>query len=245
MPFTAAHPVLILPFRRYGLSTTALVAGSVVPDFEFFAQLREVENIGHQWYGIILFDLPAALFGCLIFHLLIRDRLLANLPPYFRLRFVYAQHVQWLEYAAANKGKILLSVLVGVVSHLLWDGFTHFDGFFVESITTLTNTVSVHRFNFPVYFLLQIVFSVMGMLIILYAIHKKPKQQEAQVTGAHCFFWPSILLVFLLILLVRLYAWPVFNTFWGVVMAILGAAYYALLLVSIVFHFKQQKELSL
>lgn len=54
MPFTFAHQAIILPLKKSKrFCSTALIAGSIVPDFEFFFQLREVENIGHRWHGNI------------------------------------------------------------------------------------------------------------------------------------------------------------------------------------------------
>ena len=65
MPFTIAHPAIILPLRKRGsiLSTTGLIIGSMIPDLDLFIQMREVENLGHQWYGIFLFDMPEIVDG--------------------------------------------------------------------------------------------------------------------------------------------------------------------------------------
>lgn len=104
MPFTLAHPSIILPLnksRRFSL--TALIAGSIVPDFEFFFQLREVENIGHYWYGILLFDFPVALISCFIFHNLLRNTLVINLPASFRNRFANVLDFDWNTFAKTNK----------------------------------------------------------------------------------------------------------------------------------------------
>ncbi len=96
MPFTFAHPAIILPLKKSKrFCSTALIAGSIVPDFEFFFQLREVENIGHRWHGIFLFDLPLALFFCFIFRNLLRNALVINLPESIRNRVAVVLDFDW------------------------------------------------------------------------------------------------------------------------------------------------------
>lgn len=87
MPFTPSHIAAVLPFdQSKKLSITALVIGSMAPDFEFFFQMREVENIGHHWYGIFLFDLPITLLLSFVYHIYLKKSFVVNLPDYFRKR---------------------------------------------------------------------------------------------------------------------------------------------------------------
>ncbi|AIK36171.1 hypothetical protein BG07_3819 [Bacillus pseudomycoides] len=60
MPFTFAHPAAVIPFckkQRY-VSVTALVLGSMVPDFEYFLHFRPYGVIGHT-FRVLLFELTA------------------------------------------------------------------------------------------------------------------------------------------------------------------------------------------
>src|SRR5581483_12465816 len=50
VPFTLAHPAAVLPLRRRGLVFSALVVGSMAPDFEYFFGLKR--PISHTMPGI-------------------------------------------------------------------------------------------------------------------------------------------------------------------------------------------------
>lgn len=237
MPFTLAHPAIILPLsqsKRFSL--TALIAGSMVPDFEFFFQMKEVENIGHHWYGIVLFDVPVALVFCFLFHELLRNITIANLPAYFRSRFNQHMNFNWTGFAAENKWKVVFSIFTGVLTHILWDGFTHHNGMFVELLPMLRFKIQILSYQLTVYFLLQILFSIAGMAFMLLAIHRLPVQIKTDaVHESNKLFWPLFLFILLMILIIRLAAWPEYNSFWGVIMALMGGITYALLLSAILF----------
>lgn len=245
MPFTLAHPAIVLPLTRlpYKLSLTAMVAGSMVPDFEFFFQMREVENIGHKWYGIILFDFPLALLFCFLFHNLLKFPLVSNLPAYYRNRFSPVLDFNWNIYAFANPLSLVISLLTGIASHFFWDGFTHFDGVFVELFPLLKSKAVLGSFEVPVYFLLQIIFSLLGLWVIQMAVHALPETTQKPTLPPDWVYWPLYASLLFFILLIRLVWWPQYNTFWGVFMAVMGGICYAWLLVSVI-HFYLIKNLS-
>lgn len=233
MPFTLAHPAIILPLgnSRFNLSLTALIAGSIVPDFEFFLQMKESENAGHHWYGVLLFDLPVALLFCYIFHNILKIMLVANLPAYFRNRFIPMQQFNWNQFAAANKIKVLVSLFIGVITHLLWDGFTHVDGLFVDLWPFLSTSINIASYDVPVYYLLQILCSLGGMIAVGFVVLRLPVLSYASKgQHKHKYFWPLLLLLFTLIISVRIVGWPQYNSFWSVIMACMGGFTYAWIL---------------
>lgn len=235
MPFTIAHPAIILPLKKLKwFSLTALIAGSIVPDFEFFFQMREVENIGHSWYGILIFDLPVALLFCFLFHGLLRNNLVANLPEFYRKRLVTIIHFNWNSYAAVNKWPILLSLLIGIASHILWDGFTHHDGLFVNIIPWLNTKAAILHHQVPVYFILQVLFSITGSAVIINAVHQMPAVPVNCFLQTSKWYWPIFSVILCLILFIRITFWPQFNTFWSMVMAVMGGISYSWLLVSVI-----------
>ncbi|MDX5438490.1 MAG: DUF4184 family protein, partial [Pontibacter sp.] len=127
MPFTAAHPAIILPLlRRRWFSATALVMGSMAPDFEYFFRLRTRSEISHSLPGLLLFNLPVALLLSLLFHTTVRDLVIQYLPPYFRQRALAVNYPpNWLHYLRRNWLVLSVSAVVGAFSHLFWDNFTH------------------------------------------------------------------------------------------------------------------------
>ena len=61
MPFTVSHAAAALPFRRARLVTSALVVGTMAPDFEYFLPLKTHDTFGHTFPGILVLTLPVAL----------------------------------------------------------------------------------------------------------------------------------------------------------------------------------------
>lgn len=246
MPFTLAHPAIVLPLTRlpYRLSLTALVAGSMVPDFEFFLQMREVENIGHKWYGIFLFDFPLALLFCFLFHNLLKGSLIINLPAFYKNRFTPMVGFNWNKYAKENPVNVVVSIFTGIATHIFWDGFTHFDGFFVEWFPLLQMKAGFGKFEMPVYFLLQILFSLLGIRVIQKAVHALPEHNNGSASEADVVYWPLYCILLAVILLIRLAGWPQYNSFWGVFMAVMGGICYAWLLVSFFTYFYSPKKIS-
>lgn len=234
MPFTIAHPAIILPLRKSKwFSLTALIAGSIVPDFEYFLQMREVENVGHHWYGILFFDFPMALSFCFLFHNLLRNSLLVNIPNTLRNRFDGAYDFDWNKYAKTHKSQIALSLLLGIMSHLLWDGFTHHDGIFVLLIPAFSANIGFA--HLPVYFLLQVLFSIAGLISVIFSIVKMPaKTMSIKINASSKLYWPLFSIMLILILFIRLTIWPQFNTFWGIFMAVMGGICYTWLFTSII-----------
>jgi hypothetical protein len=237
MPFTIAHPAIILPLRKRGsiLSTTGLIIGSMIPDLEYFIQMREVENLGHQWYGIFLFDMPMAILLAFLFHNLLRDPLLLNLPNAYKKRFIHNIEFDWNTNIKNNKGPFLISTFIGVISHLMWDSFTHHDGFIVESISALSKNIIILEYSVPIYFLLQIVFSLLGLAFVHLQIMRMPISNKKFKSKIDYGYWMVFILLFFTIISVRIILWPEYNTFGGIAIAIMGSIFYSWISVSIIF----------
>jgi hypothetical protein len=141
MPFTVAHVVLARPlWRAVGrqLPLSGIVVGSVAPDLEYLAHLDTERTIGHLLYGVFLLDLPLALVLLALWHGLIKESLAALVSP--RLR----PPVDTSPFAfgpAARFGQVVASILIGVAGHLLWDGFTHRDGFITTRVAFLQEAI--------------------------------------------------------------------------------------------------------
>ncbi len=89
MPFTFSHPAMVLPFNylsKRWISLTALVIGSITPDFEYFIRMKVASSYSHYWSGLLWFDLPLGLLLLLIYNLIVKDKLIDHLPSYFNNR---------------------------------------------------------------------------------------------------------------------------------------------------------------
>lgn len=128
MPFTVSHIAAVLPAHRV-LSRarlfSAAVIGSMVPDFGLLfpgvVPRWETHSIGALW----TFSLPVGMVAFVLTVLLIAPALTEVLPDraYARLRLAEANALPrplWrtLVYAAPV-------IVLGAVTHLIWDAFTH------------------------------------------------------------------------------------------------------------------------
>jgi hypothetical protein len=238
MPFTLAHPAIILPLAKSKrFSLTALIAGSMVPDFEFFFQMREVENIGHHWYGIVLFDVAVAMLLCYVFHNLLRNLFIAHLPAVLQSRVVPCSAFSWNTYLAANKVKVLLSILIGIASHILWDGFTHDDGLFVTLMPGLLANTGWQFCNVPVYHFLQWLSSIIGLGIVIYFVYELPQHKPAIAQKTNNWYWPVLSSIIFMVLMIRIVVWPQYNSFGGLAIATMGSITYGWLAASLIFKY--------
>jgi hypothetical protein len=237
MPFTFAHPALVIPFKKWGkpLSLTGLIMGSMSPDFEFFLRMKVGENISHHGYGIFIFDIPVSLFLCYLFHNQVRDLLLENLPTFFRSRLQAFHAFPWNSYAKENFLWVLLSINIGILSHFLSDSFTHVDGFFVQVLPLLNQDILYFGIQLPVYLLLQILSSLGGLIYIYYYIQNLPnKPQETNALSSRILYWSLWIGLSLSVLSLRWVLWTGYKPFWDIIMSIMGSGMWGLWISSLI-----------
>lgn len=129
MPFPLAHPAAVLPLRRFCpryLSLPALVLGSVCPDAGYFFGGLDAGNCSHSWVGSVEFSLPLGIIILLVVYG-------ALLPALERVPDSFARMLACAALKPLGPPFIVvLSLLVGAWTHLLWDSFTHTSGWFVQ-----------------------------------------------------------------------------------------------------------------
>jgi hypothetical protein len=141
MPFTVAHVVLARPLWRVAgarLSLSGIVVGSVAPDLEYLAHLDTERTIGHLLHGVFLLDLPLALVLLALWHGLIKECVAGLVSLRLRPSIDLSPFAFW---PLARLGLIVGSILAGVAGHLLWDGFTHRDGFITTRVAFLQEAI--------------------------------------------------------------------------------------------------------
>src|SRR5256885_1377739 len=170
MPFTLAHPAAVLPFRRFCprvLNFPALVVGSMVPDAGYWSGPLDLERISHSIAGGFWFDLPAGLLMLGAIYLL-RRPLEPKLPPEYRV----LMEPLW----SGPRGTFLavvLSLLIGIGTHLLWDSFTHNHGWLVERVSALqTPMFHFRERTFRVSHLISYACSFLGVAWLFLALAK-------------------------------------------------------------------------
>lgn len=241
MPFTFSHPAIVLPLaafpKRY-FSLTGLVMGSMAPDFEYFIRMNVKGKYGHTLAGIFWFDLPLSLMLAYLFHFIVRNPLILHLPPLLNKQLIIFSDFNWHIYFSSNWPAVLLSILIGTGSHLFWDAFTHYDGYFVQIFPLLAQPIHMSTFSIPLFKLLQHSSSLLGAIVVLYAIFRSP--QAAATTGDdYLKYWGCIALIALTIVVKRVKLGLGHNYYGNLIVTGIAALLIALTVVS--FFFKTRK----
>jgi hypothetical protein len=165
MPFTPAHIAAVLPLRkRWNLVWSAMVIGSMAPDFEYFLTLGPKSHRFHEFPGIVIYTLPLSFFILWVLHRFMKGPVLEFLPT------GVAERMDPGPFSFRGLGHIaliLLSLSIGIATHLAWDAFTH------ES-TIITERFPVEHANVPlpvvgpkkVYKVLQFGSSAVGLALL-------------------------------------------------------------------------------
>ena len=169
MPFTISHVAAVLPFSRYLARIrvlSAVVIGSMVPDFGWLLPWQPDRFETHSIVGLYAFCLPVGLASWWLFQRLIKPAVMELLPDGAYVRsstgpLNLGSPLQWL-YAA-------IGVFIGAVTHLVWDGFTHEGARGVRMIPALDDdVVDIAGHQLAGFKFLQLGSSVAGLLLVLW-----------------------------------------------------------------------------
>jgi Domain of unknown function (DUF4184) len=173
MPYTISHVAVVVPFSRLLARMrvlSAVVIGSMVPDFGYLMPTHPARLETHSLLALATFCLPVGLLSYWIFQRLMKTPLVSVLPD--------QAYMRWRPYSApASWGSprqwllAVCGVLGGAVVHLAWDAFTHENGRGVRLVPELSDPMlEVHDHLVTGATLLQGLSSLMGLLIVIGAI---------------------------------------------------------------------------
>jgi hypothetical protein len=166
VPFTLSHAAAALPFRRARLVPSALVIGTFAPDLEYFIRLKAGGGWGHTLPGAFGMSLPLALIALWLFHRLVKVPLVHLFPDGVRARLT-DQLVTFSFGPPRRFVLIIVSILVGVATHILWDSCTHGEYWIVRHSPFLNRVWHVPVIGGMFYFVvLQFISSAAGLLIL-------------------------------------------------------------------------------
>ncbi len=203
MPFTFCHPAIILPLTKSkNLSTSALIIGSTAPDFEYFIRMDLIRTHSHDFWSIFYFNIPITILLYFIFQLIVKTPLINNSTSFFYNRFNRFKAQKQNLLSLKNLIIIILSAGIGNFSHLLWDSFTHKEGFFEGQLPFLLESFHFLNKDVVVFQFLQTWSSIIGGLYILYFIYKMPVNQVENKSN-FLQFWIIALSVSLTVIFIR------------------------------------------
>jgi len=145
MPFTAGHPAAVAALARCGLPVPALVIGSITPDLVMMLPIpvSEVVHFVHTPLGLVTADLAIGVAAFAVWQGFLGPALIALAPKALRRRLPETLTLPSSCGAACGAGgrawlgrwhhppsllgwwRVVLAVLLGAATHLVWDSFTH------------------------------------------------------------------------------------------------------------------------
>jgi hypothetical protein len=173
MPFTVSHVAAVLPgYRALARARlfTAAVIGSMVPDFGLLLPGSLARWQTHSVQGLFTFCLPVGLAAYALTLWLIKPAVIEIVPngPYARLQAADAAAASrhWRQWIL-----VLLAILGGAITHLIWDAFTHENARGVRMFPVLDEYApELDGHSLQLYHVLQYGSSVAGLLVVIAAL---------------------------------------------------------------------------
>ncbi len=192
MPFTLAHAAAAYPLRRTRLILSALIFGTFAPDLEYFLRFAPRGPFGHTTRGLFFFCLPVGFGAFWIFHDLVKEPLASLMPRGIRGRITPGIYPMSLR-RPLHIVLVLVSILIGAITHIFWDSFTHaryWPGHHLpvlREVFTLPLVGEVHLYK-----LLQYASTVLGLVVVYFWLRHwartAPVQQDpagSSVSASH------------------------------------------------------------
>jgi Domain of unknown function (DUF4184) len=169
MPLTTAHPVASILLHksmgRYGV-LSALIIGSMTPDFHYFVPLHVGRDHSHSLLGLLWYCLPMGLMTYWFFHRFFKHAFCDLLPLVVKRKLAW-QNDQNITSERTPIIAVILSLLVGSFTHVVWDSFTHGTSPIVMALTPLQYPLAnIGNYVVTVYKILQHGSSIVGTLVI-------------------------------------------------------------------------------
>lgn len=169
MPFTPVHALAAVPLSRLWSrpgSFSALVIGSMVPDWPLFVPLGPQYATTHSVSGLFIACLPLGLGIAFFYHVALKQPLYELLPEPLRARL--ARYLAAPPIGRAETLPVLAAaVLLGSASHIVWDAFTHRGAWGVALVPPLADVwVRTGTLDVAGYSVLQLGFSLLGLLLL-------------------------------------------------------------------------------
>lgn len=162
MPYTLSHPAAILPIwhlSRKRLRLAALAIGAASPDFFFLLTGHSLGRFSHTLPGLVVMCLPFSWLALIIFDRWGRAGVQALLPTSWCLPPPPTPLRPFMGTTVA--------ILVGALSHVVWDSFTHRSGWGVSALPILSMPLLIDVFpSLRLYRVLQHISTVVGLAVL-------------------------------------------------------------------------------
>lgn len=181
MPLTLpAHAAAVLPLlrvKRPWVKPCALVVGTCAPDLAYALHFHRTDS--HTLTGLFLFCVPVGLLTLAWLEGLVLPVLRRTVPEVGGVEWARFLRTDGLPRTVRAWACAALCILLGAVTHLLWDGFTHWS-MWPASVLYPNVRVPMAGRLLPLARVLQHVCSLVGSLVVLgYMVRCYPKLRPA------------------------------------------------------------------
>ena len=210
MPFTLSHTVAVIPLYKYlgkfG-ALSALVIGSMTPDAAYLVPfLIDQRMNSHSIIGVYLFCIPVGLTIYFLYHLLMAPVIVSILPKFIQKHLDADLFMGRLPNIPSYA--LLFSIVLGALTHVFWDFFTHNYGIPNYIPWMGTSLTSVDGYNIMPYRILQHFSTLLGLSLLIFWFwkwqYKKNNKVKEDTPKTQVFWQPSAnfkrnIIIFLLI----------------------------------------------
>lgn len=172
MAFTFSHPAAVVFLPKKYFETSALVIGSMLPDIGYFLPLIDIPRHVFHHDAWVLALIPIGLLIYFIFHFHVKRTLFQLLPKKIELKFEFFPKTKYLTKKSVVK--IFYSLVIGIATHILWDGVTHHEDFGPNLFPLLEEIVDQStQGTIRVYHVIQYYSSALGLILVgFYVINR-------------------------------------------------------------------------
>ena len=184
MPFTASHIVAALPLNKSCGKTISkytalspLVIGSMTPDVAYITPFLVHQRVdSHSLLGIYLFCIPMGLTIYFLYHYLMAPVWFSLFPKGLKQRLNPDLSRGKLPNIPSNV--LLISIILGALTHIIWDYFTHESG--IPQVIPWMNMplTSIDGYDIMPYRVLQHLSSLIGLAVLLFIAYRWYRQND-------------------------------------------------------------------
>ncbi|WP_066042796.1 DUF4184 family protein [Herbiconiux solani] len=193
MPFTVSHAFVAVPFARTALPAGAVAAGAMVPDLPLFLPVGVSYESTHEFPWFLVTAMPLAFLAFAIWRVVVRPvaravvprKLAERLPLEWDGTAVDGWRSLWRADAharprVASALLLLAALLIGVLTHVVWDAFTHPGSWGTQLVPALNDSAA----GIPIAVWLHYASSAVGLAalavwLVLWLRHRAPTPTPA------------------------------------------------------------------
>ncbi len=163
VPFTLSHAAAVLPLHRRGrheLPLSALMVGSMAPDFGYFLSQETNRLVTHSFTGLLTFALPWGIAAWFFYVAVLEKATITLLPDRWHTRFAHTERI-----TPSLVLRACIAIVLGALTHIVWDAFTHRGTFATDAFPALLGATPGFPW-LPIYHLLHGLSSVVGIVLL-------------------------------------------------------------------------------